>query len=62
MTGTRSAFSELDTGIRGTIKFGDGSVVGIEGHGTVLFKRKGREHQALEGVYHIPCLTANIVS
>jgi hypothetical protein len=62
MTGARSAFSELDTGIRGTVKFGDGSVVGIEGRGTVLFKCKGEEHQALEGVYHIPRLTANIVS
>ena len=62
MTGVRFAFSELDTGIRGTVKFGDGSVVGIEGRGTVLFKCKGGEHQALEGVYHIPRLTANIVS
>jgi len=62
MTGARSAFSELDTGIRDTVKFGDGSVVGIEGRGTVLFKCKGGEHQALEGVYHIPRLTANIVS
>lgn len=62
MTGARSAFSELDTGVRGTVKFGYGSMVGIEGHGTILFKSKQGEHQALNGVYHIPRLTANIVS
>ncbi|WVZ49440.1 hypothetical protein U9M48_000802, partial [Paspalum notatum var. saurae] len=62
MTSSRSAFSELDTGIHGTVKFGDGSVVGIEGRGTVLFNCKNGEHQALTGVYHIPRLTTNIVS
>jgi hypothetical protein len=44
MTGARSSFSELDTGVRGTVKFGDGSVVDIEGRGTVLFKCKDGEH------------------
>ncbi|WVZ61596.1 hypothetical protein U9M48_011448 [Paspalum notatum var. saurae] len=62
MTGERGFFSELDTGVHRTVRFGDGSVVGIEGCGTVLFKCKTGEHQALTGVYHIPCLTANIVS
>ena len=62
MTGSRSAFSELDTGIQGTVKFGDGSVVNIQGRGIVLFKCKNGEHQALTGVYHIPRLTANIMS
>lgn len=62
MTGSRSAFSELDTGVRGTVKFGDGSVVNIQGRGIVLFKCKNGEHQALTGVYHIPRLTANIMS
>ena len=62
MTGARSAFSELDAGVHGTVKFGDGSIVDIEGHGTVVFKRKSGEHQALAGVYHIPRLTANIIS
>ena len=61
-TGSRSAFSELDTGIQGTVKFGDGSVVNIQGRGIVLFKCKNGEHQALTGVYHIPRLTANIMS
>ncbi|CAO2191555.1 unnamed protein product [Urochloa humidicola] len=62
MTGVRSAFSELDTGIHGTVRFRDGSVVGIEGRGTVLFKCKDGKHQALDGVYHVPRLTANIIS
>ncbi|WVZ58489.1 hypothetical protein U9M48_008761 [Paspalum notatum var. saurae] len=62
MTSSRSAFSNLDTGVRGTVKFGDGSVVGIEGRGTVLFNCKNGEHHALAGVYHIPRLTTNIVS
>lgn len=62
MTGVRSAFADLNTGVRGTVRFGDGSVVGIEGRGTVLFSRKNGEHQKLAGVYHIPKLTANIVS
>ncbi|WVZ90574.1 hypothetical protein U9M48_036865 [Paspalum notatum var. saurae] len=62
MTGVRSAFSELDTGIHGTVRFGDGSVAGIEGRGTILFKCKNGEHQALGGVYHIPRLTTNVIS
>ncbi|WVZ61109.1 hypothetical protein U9M48_011031 [Paspalum notatum var. saurae] len=62
MTSARSTFSELDSGIHGTVKFGDGSVIGIEGRGTVLFNRKSGKHQALTGVYHIPRLTTNIIS
>ena len=62
MTGALSAFSELDTGICVTVKFGDGSVVDIKGRGTVLYKCRNGEHRALGGVYHIPHLTANIVS
>jgi transposase InsO family protein len=62
MMGERSFFSELDTGVHGTVRFGDGSVVAIEGRGTILFKLKSGEHQELAGVYYIPKLTANIVS
>jgi hypothetical protein len=62
MTGERSFFSELDTGVHRTVRFGDGSVVAIEGRGTILFKLKSGEHQELAGVYYIPKLTANIVS
>jgi hypothetical protein len=62
MTGSRSAFAELDSSVRGTVRFGDSSTVGIEGRGTVLFRCKTGEHQKLAGVYHIPRLTANIIS
>ena len=35
MTGTRAVFAELNTAVTGTVRFGDGSVVGIEGKGTI---------------------------
>ena len=56
MTGAKSAFSELDSGIHGTVKFVDGSVVEIEGHDTILFVGKGGNHHKLTGVYFIPRL------
>lgn len=62
MMGTRFVFAELDSGVTGTIKFGDGSVVGIQGKGTILFRCKTDEHRRLDGVYYIPCLTTNIIS
>ena len=49
MTGAKSAFLTLDSGIRGTVKFGDGSVVEIEGRGTILFLGKGGKHHKLTG-------------
>jgi hypothetical protein len=60
MTGARKAFSELGFGIRGSVKFGDGFIIEIEGRGTILFVGKGSEHQRLTGVYSIPCLKANM--
>jgi hypothetical protein len=62
MTGARASFSELDFGIRGSLKFRDGSVIEIEGKGTILFLGKGGEHRWLTGVYYIPRLRANIIS
>jgi hypothetical protein len=62
MTGLTSTFTELDSGICGSMKFGDGSVVDIEGRGTILFMGNGGEHHRLSGVYLIPQLKANIVS
>ena len=62
MTGNREAFSELDTSITGTVKFGDNSAVHIQGHGTILFACKTGEHHALTDVYYIPKLCSNIVS
>ena len=62
MTGCRGAFFDLDTGVTCTVRFGDGSVVQIEGCSTVLFNCKNGEHSSLPNTYYIPCLTANIVS
>jgi hypothetical protein len=62
MTGSRSAFADLDTTVSGSVRFGDDSVAEIEGRGTVLFKCKNGKHRSFTGVYYIPRLTANIVS
>jgi hypothetical protein len=62
MTGSRSAFAELNPAVCGTVRFGDGSLVNIEGRGTILFMCKFSEHRALTGAYYIPHLTANIIS
>jgi transposase InsO family protein len=62
MSGSRSAFAHLDSGIHGTVRFGDGSVAQIEGSGTILFTCKNGEHQKLSNVYFLPRLTANIIS
>jgi transposase InsO family protein len=62
MMGTCTVFAELNTSVTDTVKFGDGSVVDIEGKGTVLFACKSGEHCRLDGVYYIPRLTTNIVS
>jgi hypothetical protein len=40
MTGERSAFTEIDHKVHGTIHFGDGVVTNIEGKGTILLKCK----------------------
>ena len=62
MSGSRAAFANLDSGITGSIRFGDGSVAQIEGTGTVLFSCKNGEHRSLPNVYYLPRLTANIIS
>jgi hypothetical protein len=62
MTGVWEVFTELDTNVHGTMKFGDGSVVEIEGIDTILFVCKTSEHKMLSGVYLIPKLTTNIIS
>jgi hypothetical protein len=54
MTDSRSTFTELDSGIRGSMKFGGGSIIDIEGCGTILFVGNGGEHHKLSGVYLIP--------
>ncbi|XP_039141206.1 uncharacterized protein LOC120278480 [Dioscorea cayenensis subsp. rotundata] len=62
MTGSRSQFSELDETIVGRVKFGDDSVVDIQGKGTIMFQCQNGEHRLLTDVYFIPSLCSNIVS
>ena len=62
MIGVRSAFFELISVIRGTVKFGDGSAIEIKQCDTIVFVGKGGEHHKLTGVYFIPRVKANLVS
>ncbi|BAF28972.2 Os12g0108800 [Oryza sativa Japonica Group] len=62
MSGAQSAFSNLDSTVSGSVKFGDGSVVRIEGRGTVIFDCKNGEHRFFTDVYFIPKLQTNIIS
>jgi hypothetical protein len=61
MTGRSDVFSHLDRAMRGSVKFGDGSVAAIHGCGTVIFSGRNREHKALDGVYYIPKLRNSII-
>jgi hypothetical protein len=51
MTGDASVFAELDRRVSGTVKFGDGSYVDIQGRGMVLFAVAGGQHRALTHAY-----------
>jgi hypothetical protein len=60
MTGRREFFTELDSSVRGSVKFGDASGVEIKGVGSVIFTAKTGEHRLLTGVYYIPALRNSI--
>ncbi|WVZ63766.1 LOW QUALITY PROTEIN: hypothetical protein U9M48_013373 [Paspalum notatum var. saurae] len=62
MTGRREFFTELDSTVRGSVKFGDASGVEIKGVGSVLFTTASGEHRLLIGVYYIPALRNSIIS
>ncbi|KAB5531914.1 hypothetical protein DKX38_018584 [Salix brachista] len=62
MTGCMEKFAEIDTTITGSVKFGDGSTVKIQGRGSVLFEDFTGEHRILTNVYYIPMLKSNIIS
>ena len=53
MTGSKAAFSELDDDVTGTVKFGDGSRVAIQGRDTIIFRCQNGEHRSLMDVYYI---------
>jgi hypothetical protein len=60
MTGRREFFTELDSDVRGSVKFGDASGLEIKGVGSVIFA--AGEHRLLTGVYYIPALRNSIIS
>ena len=62
MTGSKAAFSELNDDVTGTVKFGDGSRVAIQGRGTIIFRCQNSEHCVLTDVYYIPQLCSSIIS
>jgi hypothetical protein len=62
MTDIKEVFADLDLGVIGTVQFGDGSVMRIEGCDTILFACMNGEHRTIVNVYYIPRLTANIVN
>lgn len=51
MFGSKENFVELDTAIRGKVKFGDGSVIDICGRGAVMFTCNNGEHRILTDIY-----------
>jgi hypothetical protein len=62
MTSRREFFSELDSDVRGSVKFGDASGVKIKGVGSVIFTAEPGEHRLFTGVYYIPALRNSIIS
>jgi len=62
MTGRREFFSDLDTDVGGSVRFGDSFAVEIKGVGSVIFTAKSGEHRMLTGVYYIPVLRNSIIS
>ncbi|KAJ0532260.1 putative RNA-directed DNA polymerase [Helianthus annuus] len=61
-TGRKDAFVELNEGVTGQVRFGDGSKVDIRGKGTLLFQCKTGEQLVIYDAYYIPALTSNILS
>ncbi|KAL8156228.1 hypothetical protein AgCh_001356 [Apium graveolens] len=62
MTGCREKFEKLDKTVKGEVKFSDGSLVKIEGKGSIRIMCKNGEIRVLHGVYYIPTLRSNIIS
>jgi hypothetical protein len=62
MTGRREYFSDLDSTVRGSVKFRDTSAVEIEGARSVIFVAKTGEHWMLTGVYSLLALRNSIIS
>jgi hypothetical protein len=62
MIGMRYALTQLDEVVTGTVRFGDGSCVEIQGLGSIVMEGYHQEHKVLTNVYYIPKLKSNIIS
>jgi hypothetical protein len=62
MTDQREFFTELDSDVRGSVKFRDASDVEIKGVDSIIFAAESGEHRLLTGVYYIPALRNSIIS
>ena len=62
MTGSRAVLTHLNEGVKGTVRFGDGSSVEIHGVGSMVIEGRQQEHKVLTDIYYIPKLKSNIVS
>ena len=62
ITGLCEFFSDLDSDVKGSVKFDDASTVEIKGIGSVIFKAKIGEHRLLIGVYYILALKNSIIA
>ena len=62
MTGQREFFSDPDSSVKGSVKFGDASTIEINGVDSIIFKAKMGEHRLLIGVYYILALRNSIIS
>jgi hypothetical protein len=62
MTGRWEFFTELNSDVRGSVKFGDASGVEIKGVGSIIFAVESGEHRLLTRVYYITALRNSIIS
>ena len=62
MTGGRELICDLNDSYKGTVRFGDGSKISIEGKGKIILNSKDNTHITLKNVLYTPSLKANILS
>jgi hypothetical protein len=62
MTDRQEFFTEPDSDVRGSVKFGDASGMEIKGVDFVIIAAESSEHRLLTGVYYIPVLWNSIIS
>jgi hypothetical protein len=62
MIDRREFFTELDSDVRGSVKFGDASGMEIKDVDSIIFAAESDEQKLLTGVYYIPTLRNSIIS